>query len=532
MTATPTLAARGITHGFNRVPVLHDVTVTVAAGECVGILGENGAGKSTLLNILSGTLAPSAGVVELDRHPLALRSYHDANRHGVWRVFQEPAQIAGLPVWENLFLGHDRHFSRGGVLDTAAMRRAAGKLVADVGLAVDVGAPIGGYDFATRQALEVGRATLLPPILGLPAGFVLFDEPTTGLTGAEVGRLLERMRALRARGAGLAFVSHRLGEVLAVCDRILVLRDGALVGDGAAASFNENTLHRLMVGRDAAAAPARRSPPQPVAADGAGLVVQHLTARTRRRSADRSSRPAISGVSLRTPPGSITGVAGLLGSGKGELLRLLAGLAPVESGTASLGNRALAGSIGRRKAAGLVYVSADRLGEAVIGEESVARNISLPSGGDPGPRGFSNRLGVWRVAAERRAASAAIAAFGIKGRPATRVRELSGGNQQKVALARWLHREPALLLIENPTAGVDVGAKREIHALLRALAAKGASVLAVSDDLPELIELADRIVVMRDGVVAAEFNNTGRDTAEHDLIAAMIGVAAAVAVAA
>ncbi len=513
-----------LTHRFGRLAALRDVSLAIGAGECVGILGENGAGKSTLLNVLSGTLAPSAGRVLLNGHAIRFRDHHDANRHGVWRIFQEPAQIGPLPVWENLFLGHDRHWTRVGVLDTAAMVREARALVSTMGLAVDVRAPVGLYDFATRQALEVGRATLLPAILGLPASFVLFDEPTTGLTGAEVAMLLERMRALRTAGAGLAFVSHRLGEVLAVCDRVVVLRDGVVVGGGPTDAFDEDRLHRLMVGRDAVVRTAHAPRAGPSDSGRTGLVVDRMTAATVRTGADRHRRPAVADVSFEVAPGTVVGVGGLLGSGKGELLRLIAGVARAASGAATLDGRVLEGPIARRKHAGVAYVSADRAGEAVIAGETVARNLTLPSG-HAGPRGFSNRLGIWRSRREREAARTAIAAFSIKAPAAQRVGELSGGNQQKVALARWMTREPLLLLIENPTAGVDVGAKVEIHALLRALAGRGTAILYVSDDLPELIALSDRILLMRDGRLVFDRDNAERTTKEHELVGAMIGPA-------
>ena len=519
------LSVEGLTHSFGRFVALGDLNLAIGAGECVGIIGENGAGKSTLLNILSGTLWPSSGTVTIDGRPVRFRDYRDANQHGVWRIFQEPAQIGHLPVFENLFLGHDRHFARAGVLDMAAMAREASALVAMMELAVDVREPVLTYDFATRQALEVGRATLLPSILGLPASFVLFDEPTTGLTRAEVTRLLARMRTLRASGAGIAFVSHRLGEVLEVCDRIVVLRDGIVVGGGPTRNFDEDALHRLMVGRAAVSIGPSGVSRRDAAGSGTGLVVESLTSAATRTGANRHRRPAVAMLSLAAASGTIVGIGGLLGSGKGELLRLLAGIARAETGTALLNGTPLTGSISRRKHAGVAYVSADRAGEAVIGTESVARNITLPSG-HAGARGFSNRIGLWRTGRERRAARSAILSYGIKAAPDQRVGELSGGNQQKVALVRWMKREPALLLIENPTAGVDVGAKGEIHALLRELAGRGTAILYVTDDLPELVGLSDRILVMRDGRKVADIDNGARTITEHALVSAMIGPAA------
>ncbi len=511
-----------LSRAFGPTTVLDDITLSLSAGEIVGILGENGAGKSTLLNILSGTLQPSSGAMSIDGEPRRFRDHNEANRRGVWRIFQEPAQIGPLPVYENLFLGHERHFARAGVLDTGAMIRAARVLVEEQGLAVDVRDPVLRYDFATRQALEVGRAILLPRILGLPASFILFDEPTTGLTRAEVDRLLDRMRVLRGAGAGLAFVSHRLPEVFAVCDRVLVLRDGRLVGGGPTADFDEDRLHRLMVGRALAAPAGKRSPRTLSTTAGPILSVRNLGLSSSRTEVGR--RRLVDELCFSVAPGEIVGIGGLLGSGKTETLRLLAGIGPSGTGEMTLDGQPLLGSIARRKRRGLSFVPSDRTGEAIIPASSVARNISLPSG-EAGARGFSTRLGVWRTAYERRISRSLIKAFNIKATPDQPVGTLSGGNQQKVSLARWIHREPLLLLIENPTAGVDVGAKNEIHCLLRALADRRTAILFVSDDLPELIGLADRILLLRDGRLVADIDNAAHPATEHALVATMIGPA-------
>jgi ABC-type sugar transport system ATPase subunit len=402
------------------------------------------------------------------------------------------------------------------------MMRISRDLVADMGLTVDVQDLMLRYDFATRQALEVGRATLLPKVLGLPAGFVLFDEPTTGLTRSEVIRLLERMRQLRSTGAGVAFVSHRLQEVFDVCDRLVILKDGVAVASGPVGEFDENKLHRLMVGRGGISAADDRAPLRAVTAQR--LSVERLGKYEADSARSRGRRAEIADISFTVDEGTIVGIGGLLGSGKGELLRIIAGVVEADTGSVRLAHTELSGDIASRKRAGVAYVPGDRLGEAVIGSQSVAFNISLPSG-ESAPGGFSTRLGVWRTKHEGEVTRSMIVKLGIKATPTQRVSALSGGNQQKVALARWMHRNPLLLLVENPTAGVDVGAKADIYRLIRELASQGASVLYVTDDLPELIGLSDRILIMRDGRLVANIDNRVNSATEHELVATMIGSA-------
>lgn len=517
------LSLRHLTHAFGSHVVLKNVNLSINAGEIVGILGENGAGKSTLLNLLSGTLQPANGGLLLDDQPVSFSSYHQANLCGVWRIFQDPALIGNLPVFESLFLGHEQRFSRFGVLNKREMIRQAQRLVASMALAVDVRAPMLSYDFATRQALEVARAVLLPQVLNLPAGFVLFDEPSTGLSRAEVSRLLTTMRQLRDQGAGVAFVSHRLQEVFEVCDRLVILKDGAVVSSGPIATYDETRIHSLMVGRDIAPPPltVRAEDGRPLA-----LMVQQLSSGHSLRGSLR--RAALQALSFRLQQGEIVGVGGLLGSGKGQLLRVLAGVEAASSGEVTLYQQPLTGAVGRRKRQGVAFVPGDRPHEALILSQSVAANISLPSG-QRSARGFSRFGGLWRSGYEREVARQLIRALRIKTTSGQAAGTLSGGNQQKVSLARWIHRQPRLLLIENPTAGVDVGAKADIYALLRQLAAEGTTILYVTDDLPELLTLSSRILIMRDGQLVTDIPASSDRARESVLVAEMIGAASAAA---
>ncbi|MCB8878504.1 sugar ABC transporter ATP-binding protein [Acidisoma silvae] len=516
------LAIQDITQSFGRFRALSEVSLTLASGEVVGILGENGAGKSTLLNILSGTLSPTSGRVAIDGLPIAPVNYRAANAHGIWRIFQDPALIDELPVYQNLFLGHEERFSLGPLLRRRAMVRLAGSMMTSMELDVDVRRPVRAYDFATRQALEVARAILLPKILDMPSGFVLFDEPTTGLTEAEVRRLLGHIGRLKADGVGIAFVSHRLKEVFAICDRLVVLKDGQVVGNGAVTDFDEDSLHRLMVGRESHTRSIGKRQVAPAAAPK--LTVRDLAKAPPRADRWGMRRLAIHDIAFAVGNGEIVGIGGLMGSGKNQLLRLIAGLEVADRGAIMLAGNPLEGGFTRRKKAGIAFVPADRAAESILLSQSVAANIALASG-ESGKRGFSTRLGLWRHRYEQGVTAGMIRAFGIKAKARQAVGTLSGGNQQKVALARWVHREPQLLLIENPTAGVDVGAKAEIHHILAELAERGTSVLYVTDDLPELISFSDRILIMREGTLVAEVQNYDRSADESDLIAAMIGSA-------
>lgn len=506
-----------IGHSYGRNRVLANINLHIASGEVVGILGENGAGKSTLLNILSGTLRATEGRVQLDERPLTLENYRQANLAGIWRIFQDPALIGNLPVYESLFLGHERQFSRFGILQKRVMIEEAQRIVTHMELEVDVKAAMLGYDFATRQALEVARAVMLPKVLNLPAGFVLFDEPTTGLSRAEVARLLKQMSALRQQGAGVAFVSHRLQEVFEVCDRLIILKDGELVSTGKVSDYTEDHIHKLMVGRTITHAVAAEPTP---ASQQQTLTLRALSAGSRLRGGTR--RGALHDVSFTLHQGEIVGIGGLLGSGKGQLLRILAGIEPAESGDVRFKQQPLVGNLRQRIWQGVAFISGDRPHEALILSESVASNISLPSG-ERAPRGFTRFLGMWRTRYEQQVTKEMIRKLRIKTRADQKVASLSGGNQQKVSLARWIHRQPDLLLIENPTAGVDVGAKADIYALLRQLAAAGTTILYVSDDLPELLSLSQRILIMRDGRLVTDISAQNVHASEQHLVAAMIG---------
>ena len=507
------LETRNISRSFGALTALDNVSISVEQGEIVGIVGENGAGKSTLLNILCGTLKADSGTILLNGERIEPKNYHDANLSGIWRVFQEPQLIPGVSVYENMFLTHEDRFMRWGLfLDRKSMAAEAARLVPEMGLDIDVTQPVYRYNFAIRQAIEVAKACLVSDVLGLETAVVLLDEPTTGLTQTEVEAFLSLLHRLRSR-VSLVFVSHRLSEVKEVCDRIYVLKDGVLTGHVPAAEATPTLLHELMVGR----------------VRDAHYYSEHL-------QRDPESKPVVLSVRGLTKPGAfadvdldlrqgeILGVGGLIGSGKSDLGRVLAGVSHADDGSVSVAGRLLQRlSIREAKSLGIAYLSPERKRDGVVDTFSLAANISLPSG-ESGPYGFTNRLTFWSFKRERAEALRQIETFQIKGLPHTRAFELSGGNQQKMVLAKWARREPQILILDSPTTGIDSGAKAEIYRLLRELASRGIAILLISDELLELIGLSNRIIIMTDGYVVQTMEAPPeRKPTERELIGAMIG---------
>ena len=498
----PSLAWQGVSKRFAGVEVLHDVSLGVQAGSCHALMGENGAGKSTLARIAAGIHRPDAGRVLLDGVPVDFRSPADALAAGLAMVHQELAFCPDLSVAENLALG--RWPRRGPLVDRRAMTARAEALLSDIGVSLDTRRAMASLSTAQEQMVQIAAA------VGTGARTLLFDEPTSSLSDAEAERLFALLARLRERGTTIVYVSHRLPEVLALCDRMTVLRDGALVDTIERADADGATLVRLMLGRElldadeALAHRPRRAPPgEPV------LSVRGL-----------SSPAGPRDVSFDLAPGEVLGLAGLVGAGRSETLAALFGLDPLASGEVRVDGVPLPLRDPRAAiTAGLGLVPEDRKRQGlVLGMDAVA-NQSL------GQLTAHRRGPLVDRRAERSAAQAALARLDVRGaRPGEAVATLSGGNQQKVVLARWIERGGRVLLVDEPTRGVDVGAKAAIHALLRALAAEGLAVLLVSSDLPELLALSDRVLVMREGRLTAELSGQQLD-AERTL-AAMAGVEA------
>jgi len=487
------LQLSGITKSFEGVRALDDVSFELQAGEVHALLGENGAGKSTLIRIVAGAHRPDSGTFLVSGRAVEHADPLHARALGIAVIYQQPALFPDLSVAENIALGRESGspWSR---IDPRRRRDEARELLSRLGSSVDPDAPVSGLRMAEQQLVEIARA------LGAMARILVMDEPTAALSEREAGHLLGVVRDLRAAGVGILYVSHRLEEVLALADRYTVLRDGRFVATRTRGEVDKGGLIRLMVGREASLIP-----PKPDTLAGAPVLELRGLG---------CAATGVKGVSLEVRAGEIVGIAGLVGAGRTELARAVFGLTPADSGEIRVAGRAAAirtPEDARRQ--GIAYVPEDRRRFGVVGEMSVAANASLSV-----LRELS-RFGLVDRAAEDRLAASFVSRLAIK-TPSVhaKVATLSGGNQQKVALARGLATKPRVLILDEPTQGIDVGAKAEVHALMAELAAAGLGILVISSDLPELLGVSDRLVVMRGGRVAG---TRGRDDATPEGVLAL-----------
>jgi ABC-type sugar transport system ATPase subunit len=495
------LTAQHISKRFGITQALDGVSVEFAAGEVHALMGENGAGKSTLGKVIAGQHRQDAGDVTIltgSGAPRTLKpgSLDDAFDAGIRLVHQELAQCPNLTVAENLCL-HDIPRNALGLVDFGAMEKRATRLLAELEPTINVRAPLGTLSPGHRQIVQIAAALDDDN----PARVIVFDEPTSSLSIAEVDRLLAIIRALAARGITCIYVSHRMSEIFAVCDRVTVLRDGKFVGTSVVKEIDESVLVEQMIGRKVPP-PVRRA--RPAASDAhPGLVVRHLT-----------SPGKVDSVSFTIAPGEILGVGGLVGAGRSELLDAIFGLDPNATGTVIAGGAQGAGAelsnpaSGHRGprasiAAGIGYVPEDRKLQGLFFQLGVGENIV-----EPFMAKLAGALGLRSGRNERALVDARLRDFEVKtAGPAALPGSLSGGNQQKLLLARWLGRDTKVLLLDEPTRGIDVGTKAQIYKLVREAAERGLAVLLVSSEMPELLALSDRIIVLSDGKMTGELND-------------------------
>ncbi|MGV0911098.1 sugar ABC transporter ATP-binding protein [Martelella sp. FOR1707] len=489
------LQTEGLRKSFGPIEVLHGIDLSVRAGEIHAVIGENGAGKSTLMRLLAGNLKPSAGSVKVDGAPVSFENPVEAEAAGIVLVHQEILLAPDLTVAQNIFLG--REVRRGLAVNDRVMNAEAHKALLELGADIAPDTPVSRLSIAKRQLVQIARVLLTPHRV------VIFDEPTASLTPFETEALLKVIRAIRDRGVAVLFISHRLNEVKAIADTVTVLRDGQLIASRDADTLEPADMARLMVGRDVSKLYPDR------AHDGAGLPVLEVEDFTVPGYAERCS--------FTLNKGEILGFAGLIGAGRTELMEGLLGLKPGR-GTVRLNGRSV--NFNAPIAAlrsGIVYLSEDRKGKGLLLTKDLRTNLTLSA-----LERFTKNLQVDRKA-EDKALDEAIRDFDIRtGSKELAAGELSGGNQQKLLLAKMMLLEPEIVIIDEPTRGIDIGNKEQIYKFIADLARNGHSIIVVSSEMPELIGLCDRIVVMRSGEIAGEV--TGEDMNENEIVVLATGV--------
>ncbi|HWL67750.1 MAG TPA: sugar ABC transporter ATP-binding protein [Geminicoccus sp.] len=502
---TVALELVGVDKRFPGVHALKDVSLEVRPGEVVGLIGENGAGKSTLMKILSGVYQPDGGEIRHDGKKVVLRSPIDAAATGIGMVHQEQSLLTNLTVAENIWLGKEKPFLKGRLIDHKAMAAAARRQLEKVQLDIDPTVVTEKLSFAQRQMVELAKVlTLEEEIEGHLV--IMLDEPTSVLEQAEIDILFARVRALRDR-ASFVFVSHRLDEILDLSDRVYVMKDGAVVAEMPSADADTEKLHSLMVGRSRNAEyykESRQKPYRPeVVMAASGLTLAG----------------AYEDVDFELHAGEVLGIAGVIGSGREELARTLGGLAPATGGTLTVfGRPARLATPGEAVALGIGYVPRERRVEGIVGFLPVVANITL------GNLRAVTKGGLIDHAKERSVAETWVKRLAIK-TPTIRtlVMNLSGGNQQKVVLAKWINAGARIIVLDHPTRGLDVGAKEEVYELVRSITAEGVAVILTSDTLEETIGLSHRIIVMKDKRVTERFEAMpGGKPDQLDLIRHMV----------
>lgn len=500
MSGSPLLDMQAISKAFGGVPALREASLDVMPAEVMALVGQNGAGKSTMIKILNGAYEKDSGGIFFDGNPWHARSPQQAQRLGVSTIFQEINLVPFRSVAENIFLGREpRRFA--GLLDWRAMNGGAAKLLQRFDINIDVTEPLGRYSTAIQQMVAIARA------LSFDAKLVIMDEPTSSLAEVEVEVLLRTVRQLKAEGVSVLYVSHKLDELYEICDRVTVMRDGRTVAVAAMKDMSKLQLVASMLGRELAEVKASGATAFSEGETSIGADVLKV--------GNLASRPRLHDVSLTVRKGEIVGLAGLLGSGRTETARAVFAADRATGGSMEFeGAKRHFRSPRDAIAAGMAFCSEDRKVEGIVPHLSVADNLTLAIGP------ALARGGIIDEQRQRAIVTRFIKELGIKcSGPDQPIRELSGGNQQKVLLARWMCMNPKLLILDEPTRGIDVGAKAEIQTLIRKLASEGLGVLMISSELEEIIEGADRVFVLRDGRSVAQMDRG--DASESSVMHAM-----------
>jgi rhamnose transport system ATP-binding protein len=497
----PLVELRGIAKSYGGVQAVADVSFPIRAGTVHALVGENGAGKSTLVKILTGVVHPDDGELVIDGEPQRVGDPQTAHRLGIVAMFQEPTVFPDLTVAENVFAGRHR---RTGLRTVAwgAMRSEASRILGELGADFPPDAPVRGLGVADRQLLEIAKA------LSSSARLLIMDEPTAALSPHEVENLFTTVRRLRERGVAIVFVTHRLEEVTAIADTVTVLRDGRHIATRPATELSQREIVRLMVGRSLDALFPKEE------AEIGDVVL---------RAEGLARRGVFSDISFELRRGEIVGLAGFVGSGRTEVARSIFGIDRLDAGELRIAGRRFRPRSARAALRrGVAYLPEDRLQQGLVQPMSISANTSMAVLPRLTPAGI---LQPWR---ERSLARRFMEQLRIRATsPRQVVRSLSGGNQQKVVLSKWLAAEPRVLILDEPTHGVDVGTKADVHRAISHLAAEGLTILMISSELPEILGMSDRVLVMREGRLVAEFSREA--ATEERIIEAAAGVEEAAA---
>ncbi|MFP4323373.1 MAG: sugar ABC transporter ATP-binding protein [Anaerolineales bacterium] len=471
-TNNPILDMRGISKRFDATQALDNINMTLYPGEIHTLLGENGAGKSTLIKIMTGIHQPDTGEMLLDGQPITVHNSADAQQAGIAAIYQEPLVFPDLNVAENIFISHR---GRGMIVNWGRMYREAEAILAQLGVKLDVRRAARGLTLAAQQTVEIAKA------ISLDVRVLIMDEPTASLSAHEVEQLFRLVRKLRDQGVAVLFISHRLEEVFEISDRITIFRDGRLISSAPASEVTHDSAIRDMVGREMGAFFAKEDSPL-------GDVVLEVQ--------DLARRGVYSGVNFQIRAGEVLGFAGLVGAGRTDVALSIFGVAPATSGTIRFKGKVVKITSPQQAThMGIAYVPEDRRQHGLVMPMSIASNISLPI-----LRQYLNALGIVQRSQERETAQDYKDKLSIRTNTVAQMAsQLSGGNQQKVVLSKWLNTQPALLILDEPTRGIDVGAKEEVHRLINDLAQNGIAILMISSDLPEVLAMSDRVLVMREG---------------------------------